>query len=122
MLSFKQKIFIAYAVVYLLLIAFMFPFASKTVRKIINTGMEDRAREIIAELQTATDDQALIRMLKDQRSAVFFRISVITYDNKVLYDSHTKRLLDMERVTQISSIKNLYTWLNLLIFTGSLMF
>lgn len=93
MLSFKQKIFITYAVIYLLLIALMLPFGGHTVRKIVNMGMEDRADEMIEKIQTAKDDDALIKLLKDQKSLIFFRISVISDEYKVLYDSHTKRLL-----------------------------
>lgn len=93
MFSFKQKIFITYAVVYLLLILLMFPFANKSVSKIVNMGMADRAQEMISKIQTAKNDDALIRLLKEQKSLNFFRISVITDEYKVLYDSHTKRLL-----------------------------
>lgn len=93
MLSFKQKIFITYVVIYLVLLALMFPFGAHTVRKIVNMGMEDRAKEMIAKIQHAKDDDALIRLLKEQKSLIFFRISVITDEYKVLYDSHTKRIL-----------------------------
>ncbi len=93
MLSFKQKIFIAYLVIYIILIALMFPFGNRSVKKIVNMGMEDRAKEMILKIQTAKNDDGLIRVLKEQKSLVFFRISVINDDYKVLYDSHTKRLL-----------------------------
>lgn len=56
-------------------------------------GMEDRADEMIQKIQTAKNDDALIKLLKDQKSLIFFRVSVISDEYKVLYDSHTKRLL-----------------------------
>lgn len=93
MLSFKQKIFITYVVIYVILIALMFPFGAHTVRRIVNMGMEDRAEEMIQKIKAAKDDDAMIRLLKEQKSLIFFRISVITDEYKVLYDSHTKRLL-----------------------------
>jgi len=71
----------------------MFPFAASTVKKIAKKGMQDRATELIAKIQSAPNNDALIRRLKEQKSLIFFRISVINDERKVLYDSHTKRLL-----------------------------
>ncbi len=39
------------------------------------------------------NSEALIRRLKDQKSLVFFRVSVISHEHKLLYDSHVKRIL-----------------------------
>lgn len=93
MFSFRQKIFISYLVVFLVFCALMFPFASHTVRKIASKAMEDRAKELISKIQSAPTDEALIRRLKEQKPQVFFRVSVINNEGKVIYDSHTKRLL-----------------------------
>ena len=93
MFSFRQKIFIIYVIVFLIFITLMFPFASRTVNKIAAKAMEDRATELIAQIQSAPNNDALIRRLKEQKPTIFFRVSVITDEKKVLYDSHTKRLL-----------------------------
>lgn len=93
MLSFRQKIFISYLLIFLLFLAVMFPFASQTVKRIVNNSIRDRSLELIARIQTAADDDALIQRLKDQKYLIFFRVSVITNDRKVLYDSYTKRLI-----------------------------
>lgn len=93
MLSFRQKIFLGYAIAFLFFIALMYSFASTTVSKIVGKAMESRANELIEKIQTAPNDEALVRRLKDQKSQTFFRVSVITDQMKVLYDSHTKRLL-----------------------------
>lgn len=93
MFSFRQKIFLSYAAVFLIFIALMFPFATQTVRRIAAKAMEDRAKELIAKIQTAPNDDALIRSLKEQKPLVFFRVSVINSDRRVIYDSHNKRLL-----------------------------
>lgn len=93
MFTFRQKIFISYVVVFLVFIALMFPFASQTVKKIASKAMQDRALELIAKIQSAPNNDALIRRLKEQKPLIFFRVSVITDERKVLYDSHTKRLL-----------------------------
>lgn len=71
----------------------MSPMASSIVKHIVKNAMENRAYELIAQIQTAPNNEALIRRLKEQKSSTFFRVSVITNDRKILYDSHTKRLL-----------------------------
>lgn len=93
MFTFRQKIFITYIIVILMFIALMFPFASSTVQKIATKAMSDRANELIVKIQSAPNNDALIRRLKEQKPLIFFRVSVITDERKVLYDSHTKRLL-----------------------------
>ncbi len=55
--------------------------------------MADRASEITEKLQFMPDNEALVRKLKDQKHLLFIRVSVITDERVVLYDSHTKRLL-----------------------------
>lgn len=93
MLTFRRKILIAYLVVFLLFIAGMYPFASHAVKKLAIKAMRDRSIELIEKIQSAPNNEALIRRLKEQKSLIFFRVSVITDERKVLYDSHTKRLL-----------------------------
>lgn len=93
MFSFRQKILLSYLVVFLLFLAGMYPFATSTVQKIATKAMYDRSQELIEKIQMAPNDEALIRRLKEQKAIVFFRISVINDERKVLYDSHTKRVL-----------------------------
>lgn len=93
MFSFRQKIFISYLAVFLVFIVLMFPFVTQWVQKIVLQSMEARATEIIANIQEAPNNDALVRRLKDQKSIMFFRSSIITNEHKILYDSHTKRLL-----------------------------
>lgn len=93
MFSFRQKIFLSYVLAFLVFLTMMSPFASLIVRRIVERAMENRAHELIGKVQTAPNNEALIRRLKEQKPLIFFRLSVITNDRKVLYDSHTKRLL-----------------------------
>ncbi|EFB42491.1 MULTISPECIES: ATP-binding protein [Parachlamydia] len=95
MFSFRQKILIAYIIAFLVFIALLYPFVSSTVKRIVINAMEERATELIARIKSAPDNDALVRRLKYQKSAIFFRVSVISNDHKVLYDSHTKRLLGL---------------------------
>lgn len=93
MFSFRQKIFISYAVVFCIFLILLFPFVSHWVHQIVVKGMENRAAEIIANIKEAPNNESLVRRLKDQKSITFFRISVISNERKLLYDSHVKRLL-----------------------------
>lgn len=93
MFSFRQKIIVSYFAVFLVFIVFMFPFVSRWVQRIVLQSMETRSAEIIANIKEAPNNEALVRRLKDQKSIMFFRTSIITNEHKVLYDSHTKRLL-----------------------------
>lgn len=49
--------------------------------------------EIIAHIKDAPNNEALIKRIKDQKSLMFFRVSVMSHEHKVLYDSHIKRIL-----------------------------
>lgn len=93
MFSFRQKIFLSYLSVFLVFIVFMMPIVTNWVHRIIFQAMEHRATEIISNIKDAPNDEALVRRLKDQKCIMFFRSSIISDEHKVLYDSHTKRLL-----------------------------
>jgi two-component system, OmpR family, phosphate regulon sensor histidine kinase PhoR len=93
MFSFRQKIFASYAVVFLTFIVLMFPFVNAWVHHIVISNMEDRATEIISYIKDAPNHDALIRRLKDQKSLILFRLSIIDDQRKVLYDTHVKRKL-----------------------------
>lgn len=93
MLSFRQKIFISYVVLFIILTLATFPLVTQIVRTIAEKAMEDRANELIAKIQSAPNNAALVRRLKDQKSLIFFRVTIVSDEGKILYDSHTKQLL-----------------------------
>lgn len=93
MLSFRKKIFISYLGVFLIFVALMFPFATNTVHKMVLKAMQDRATELIEKIESAQNDEDLVKRIKAQRNLFFFRVSIITNERKVLYDSHVRRVL-----------------------------
>lgn len=93
MLSFRQKILLSYVAAFLGFSILTFPLISHIVRTIAANAMEDRADELIEKIDTAPDDEALIERLREQTPLLFFRVSVINSDHKILFDSHTERLL-----------------------------
>lgn len=92
MLSFRSKILIGYILAFSLAIAAIYPLAGHVVNSLVYKAMESRADEFIAKLQTAPEDISLIRRLKADQHLTFFRVSVISSNRNVLYDSHTTRL------------------------------
>ncbi len=70
-----------------------FPLVTHIVRTIASKAMEDRADELIKKIETAPNDLALIRKLKELQSEIFFRVSIIKDETQVIYDSHKRHLL-----------------------------
>lgn len=93
MFSFRQKIFITYLFVFLLVIVLIYPVTTAFVSKLIYKQMEDRADEFISKVKPTPSDEAMVRRLKAEKALTFFRISIISNRRNVLYDSHAKRLL-----------------------------
>lgn len=93
MLSFRQKIFISYVILFIVFTSATFPLVTHIVRSIVSKAMEDRADELIAKIQTAPNNSALVRRLNEQKSLIFFRVSIISNEAKLIYDSHTKQLM-----------------------------
>lgn len=93
MFSFRQQILLSYLGVFLLVVLSVSPFVVHWVEGIVRQSMEASATEIIAKIHDAPSHEALVQRLKDQKSLMFFRSSIITDEHKVLYDSHAKRIL-----------------------------
>jgi two-component system, OmpR family, phosphate regulon sensor histidine kinase PhoR len=93
MLSFRQKILISYLLIFFVFISLIFPITAKWIHHIVITALNEQATNIIAQIQTASDNNAIIHRLKEQKGPLFVRVSVITNDLQVLYDTHTKRFL-----------------------------
>jgi two-component system phosphate regulon sensor histidine kinase PhoR len=93
MLSFKQKILLSYFTIIAIFFVAMYLFSSYTVKSLVNKAICERVSELIGKIEGASNEDALIQKLKDQKYLIFFRISVISYDHRVLYDSYVKRFL-----------------------------
>lgn len=92
-MSFRKKIFLGYFTVFCLFIVLMQPFIQGWARRIIFQGMESCVSEIIVNIREASDNDDLVKKFKEQKIVMYFRSSVITDERKVLYDSHSKRVL-----------------------------
>jgi two-component system, OmpR family, phosphate regulon sensor histidine kinase PhoR len=93
MRSFRQKVILSYLILLLVFLGLMFPSVTNSVQRIVFRSMSDYADTLIAELNVARNDEELVQILKDQRSQQFYRVGVLDSQRRLLYDSHTKRLL-----------------------------
>lgn len=93
MRSFRQKVFLSYTLLLLVFLGLMFPSVTNSVQQIVYRSMNDCADELIRELMVAKTDEEMVEALKDKKSQLFYRIGILDSQRRLLYDSHTKRLL-----------------------------
>lgn len=91
--SFRQKVILSYLVLLLVFLGLMFPSVSNSVQRIVFRSMSDCADTLIAGITVARNDEELVQILRDQKSQQFYRVGILDSQRRLLYDSHTKRLL-----------------------------
>lgn len=91
MLSFRQKIFFSYLIIFLFFLILVFPYSSKSVRNAIRQVLEDRTEKVIELISKANNIQGMIDTLHANQSLVFFRVTLLSKDGRILYESHTDR-------------------------------
>ncbi len=91
MLNFRQKIFFSYLIIFLFFLILLFPYSSKSVRNAIRNVLEDRTQGVIDTVSKANNIQGMIDALSAHQSLVFFRVTLLSEDGRILYESHTDR-------------------------------
>lgn len=91
MLNFRQKIFFSYLIVFLFFLILLFPYSSKSVRNAVRNVLEDRTQQVIETISKANNIQGMIDVLSAHQSLVFFRVTLLTKDGRILYESHSDR-------------------------------
>ncbi len=91
MLNFRQKIFVSYLVIFLFFFILLFPYSSRSVRNAIRDVLETRTTQVIQNIQQAPNIQGMIGILSSQQALVFFRVTLLSKDGRILYESHTDR-------------------------------
>lgn len=92
MLSFRQKLFLSYVVVFLVFLALLFPLASRIVEEIVKKSLIEQTTHVVALVKTAPDRTTLIRRLQEQGDFLFIRVTVVTPQGQVIYDSHISNM------------------------------
>ena len=93
MLSFRQRVFITYFIIFLVFILILFPFTKKVVEMIVGYQLEARATELIDNVRSSPNMSTLIYRLRKQEHLLFSRVSVLNSEGGVFYDSHIEKLL-----------------------------
>jgi two-component system, OmpR family, phosphate regulon sensor histidine kinase PhoR len=93
-LTFRQKLFLSYLIVFLVFLGLLFPFAARAVRGVVNSTLSDRTSQVIERVISAPSEEAMVQRLNAIGPTFFFRVSLITPDGKVLYDSHIPDQVD----------------------------
>ncbi|MCH9633216.1 MAG: Adaptive-response sensory-kinase SasA [Chlamydiae bacterium] len=91
MLNFRQKIFFSYLIVFLFFLILLFPYSSTSVRNAIRNVLEDRTQAVIDTISKSNNIQGMIEHLDAQQALVFFRVTLLSEDGRILYESHTDR-------------------------------
>ena len=90
-LGFRQKIFFTYLVIFLLFLVLLFPYAARSVRGIVRDVLEKRTSQMIESISETSSIQGMISNLKKQKSLIFFRVTLLSSDGRILYESHADR-------------------------------
>ena len=90
MKTFRKKILITDVILFLIFMACLFPFVNRMVSRSIKKSLEARTGQVLEKLHHFRSTKEAIRYLKDQESYIFFRVTLLTPQGKVLYDSHVK--------------------------------
>lgn len=85
-LSFRQKIFFSFLILFLFLVALVFPIAEFVSRKIQDKTIENQAVKVIRYMREANDKEELIEKAKMAVSAPLFSLSLFS-GSELLYES-----------------------------------
>ena len=87
-MSFRQKIFISYLVVFLIFTTLLYPVVTSLIKEIQERNLRNRTEELINNIKSAPNFRNLVERLKQREKFLFFRVSLLTQKDGYLYDSH----------------------------------
>ena len=89
-MSFRQKLYLSYLIVFLVFLVLLFPFATRAVQSIVRKTLKVNTEQVIGLVETAPTLSALLRRLEERQPYLFFRVSLLQPDGRLLYDSHAQ--------------------------------
>lgn len=87
MMTFRQKIFLSYVIIFLIFAIFLYPLTTNLVEHIHQSHLIKRVELLARELQKAPSEAALIELLKKQEALLFFRVTLYNPIKGYLFDS-----------------------------------
>lgn len=88
MLSFRQKIFLSYFLIFIIFTLLLYPVVYHVINRVQENNLRNQTRELIAFEQSASDMKTLIASLRQKEPFLFFRISLYDPREGFIYDSH----------------------------------
>ncbi|MBS0615299.1 MAG: PAS domain-containing protein [Verrucomicrobia bacterium] len=98
-IGFRQKVFFAQILIFAAFLVLIFPLSRFSVQEVAKTGLEEMGMELITELKDQKSIDGMIDYLKKQELFVYFRVSIIDDQYRLVYDTHLARELQGEFAT-----------------------
>lgn len=86
-MSFRQKIFVSYLVVFLIFTTLLYPVVTHLINAIQEGNLRKRTEELILTIQSAPNLSNLIERLRQKEKFIFFRVSLLHPKEGYIYDS-----------------------------------
>lgn len=90
-MSFRRKILISYLVVFLVFTVLLYPIVTRMIDEIQERHLRSRVEEIINEVTLSQNLNQLIELLRNKRSLLFFRLTLLDSKGDPLYESHLSK-------------------------------
>jgi two-component system, OmpR family, phosphate regulon sensor histidine kinase PhoR len=88
-MSFRQKIFISYLVVFLIFTILLYPVVTSLIGRIQEHNLRRLTEDLISNVASAPNFSQLIDRLKQKEKFIFSRVSLLNPKGGYLYDSHS---------------------------------
>ncbi len=87
-MSFRQKIFISYLAIFLIVATLLYPIVAFVIGEIQENNLSLRTQELIEGIETSPNFRTLIERLKQKEKYLFFRVTLLDATGTLQYDSH----------------------------------
>ena len=101
-LGFRQKIILSHIFLFVVFIAFAFPFITKSVQRIVFNSLHVSTSYLVNLLEKARNEQQILTLLKDADDYIFFHVSLFNDQGKALYDSSLKQVTKREEINPLT--------------------
>ena len=91
-LSFRQKLLFSQILVFIFFFAALFPIVEKVSEHLVRDSLIDSTSDLKTYLQSASSEEELISLLKNQTDYTFYRMVLINDKGLVIYDSRISQL------------------------------
>lgn len=102
-LNFRKKILLSCLVLFIIFVAFAFPFIGTAARQVAYHDLQIHSSHLIPLLQKSKDEKQMIELIKNTTEYLIFRVTLYDSHGHVLYDSKQESL-DQEPVKVASNM------------------